>query len=110
MNQQDIFAARERGREGSRRAGERADRKVDGWTERAASALREFSIWSSSEPFLVEEVAYHMGYRVGVPPDGRAWGAATRLASQRGWIRKVGYAPAISSNGSPKCLWQRGTK
>jgi hypothetical protein len=100
MQQVDLFAARQRSETGSRRAGERADRASDGWTEKAAMYLAIYAGWA--KPFLIEEAAAKYPH---TPPDGRAWGAATRLASRRGWIRRVGYAPAASSNGSPKCLW-----
>jgi hypothetical protein len=93
--------ARDRAQTGSRRAGERADRASDGWTEKAATYLGIYSGFGR-KPFLIEEAAAKYPH---TPPDGRAWGAATRLASRRGWIRRVGYAPAASSNGSPKCLW-----
>ena len=104
MMQADLFAARERGKTGSRRASERADRAVDGWTEMAAQEIREYA-QTTPQPFLVE-TARLAGFG-GDPPDERAWGHATRLAVKRGWIKKVGYAPAASSNGSPKCLWAK---
>jgi hypothetical protein len=82
------------------RASERADRASDGWTEKAAMYLASYA--RLGDRFLIEEATVKYPH---TPPDGRAWGAATRLASRRGWIRRVGYAPAASSNGSPKCLW-----
>jgi len=97
-----LSMARDRGQTGSRRAGERADRASEGWTERAAYAIWEHA--GCGERFLIEDVAF--GYPW-TPPDPRAWGHATRLAVKRGWIKKVGYAPAASSNGSPKCLWAK---
>ena len=103
MQQPDLFAARERGKTGSRRASERADRASEGWTEKAAACLHRWA--ADNERFLIEDVS-----RSGMtssPPDPRAWGHATRLAVKRGWIKKVGYAPAESSNGSPKCLWAK---
>ena len=104
MMQADLFAARERGKTGSRRASERADRASEGWTERAAQRIRQHASCVDVDRFLIEEVAY--GYPW-APPDPRAWGHATRLAVRRGWIKQVGYAPAASSNGSPKCLWAK---
>ena len=103
MMQADLFAARERGKTGSRRASERADRAVEGWTERAAYAIGEYARFGG--PFLIEDVS--KTEMIWAPPDPRAWGHATRLAVKRGWIKKVGYAPAASSNGSPKCLWAK---
>jgi hypothetical protein len=103
MQQPDLFAARERGKTGSRRAGERADRASEGWTEEAAYCLWRWAC--DNERFLVEDVSQTAMIRP--PPDPRAWGHATRLAVKLGWIKKVGYAPAASSNGSPKCLWAK---
>jgi len=104
MQQPDLFAARERGQTGSRRAGERADRASEDWTEDAAYYLRLYASLCFGKPFLIEAVSANY---VNPPPDRRAWGHATRLAAKRGWIKKVGYAPAASSNGSPKCLWAK---
>jgi len=108
MQQPDLFAARERGKTGSRRASERADRASEGWTERAAEEIKRCAELFDRElidgAFLIETIAMHWN---NPPPDPRAWGHATRLAAKRGWIKKVGYAPAASSNGSPKCLWAK---
>lgn len=93
--QPDLFA--ERARIGIRRARDHAESATPGWTEGAARAIRDYAARGAA--FLIEDVTYTP------PPDGRAWGAATRLAVKRGWIKKVGYAPANSSNKSPKCLW-----
>ena len=105
MMQPDLFAARERGKTGSRRASERADRASEGWTERAAVKIREYAEFID-DSFPIELVRLTWA-SPGPPPDERAWGHATRLAVKRGWIKKVGYAPAASSNGSPKCLWAK---
>lgn len=94
--------AEHRATTGIRRAGKRAESSITGWIQTAATAIRRYA--ENHGEFLVEQVikAYP---EIPEPPDGRAWGAATRLAVRRGWIRKVGYAPANSSNRSPKCLW-----
>jgi len=68
--------------------------------------LHDFAkMQESGSPFTVEVVRTQG--MIEWPPDDRAWGHATRLAVKRGWIKKVGYAPAASSNGSPKCLWAK---
>jgi hypothetical protein len=71
------------------------------WADHAARAIR-FHAKACRRRFLVEEVA--MGYR-DPPPDGRAWGAAVRLAQRNGWIRAAGYLPAQTSHRSPKTAW-----
>jgi len=59
-------------------------------------------------PFLAEQFVEYATKRYGLlpPPDGRAWGGPVRRAALAGKIRKVGYAPANTSNRSPKALWQ----
>ena len=106
MQQPDLFAARERGQTGSRRAGERADRASEGWTERAALRIKWFARDKGFpfDAFLIEAVSKDYPFP---PPDPPAGGHATRHAVRRGWVKKVGYAPAASSNGSPKCLWAK---
>ena len=105
VTQPDLFAGVERGKLGSRRAANRAERVDPGWTEQTALHLKRCAE-EGSEPFLVEEAACF--YRP-QPANRRAWGHAVRLAVKNGWIRKVGYAPAASSNGSPKCLWAKAS-
>lgn len=74
------------------------------WVEIAATYLREYARRSYGQPFLIEDAAdVFTGPR---PPNPKAWGPAVLTASKRGWIRKAGYAPARSSNLSPKCLWR----
>jgi uncharacterized protein (DUF934 family) len=86
---------------GSTRAGTRAEVLSPGWTERAALAIRKHA--KARKPFRIEEVALSFPDK---PHDGRAWGHAARAAQRNGWIRRVGYAPAATSHGSPKCLWE----
>lgn len=95
-------AAENRAVVGMTRAGRRADSRKPGWVELAATAIRRYA--ENHGEFLVEQVIA-ASPEIPPPPDGRAWGAATRLARGRGWIRKIGYAPANTSNRSPKCLW-----
>jgi hypothetical protein len=54
--------------------------------------------------FLIEEVREQPG--APIAPNERAWGQVVRRAAAEGLIVKVGYAPARSSNLSPKCLWR----
>ena len=55
--------------------------------------------------FLAEEVR-NFATGLDLPPDGRAWGVVFRSAAREGLIVKAGYAPAKSSNLSPKVLWR----
>ena len=80
-----------------------ADDAVASWTERAAAYLRDYARTTHGQPFLVEDAAEVS--RLPAPPNAKAWGPAAQLAARMGWIRRAGYAPARSSNRSPKCLW-----
>ncbi len=76
------------------------------WVERAAELVIRYA--RKHGPFLCEDVRqaaceYRM---IESPPNSKAWGAAVKLAQHRGHIRAIGYAPANSSNRSPKVLWE----
>ncbi len=95
---------------GMERAVEHADSVVPNWSERAMEALLEYArgwrdAWGDVG-FLIEDVRAH-ATELPAPPDSRAWGAVVSKAARQGLIVKVGYAPAASSNCSPKTLWQR---
>ena len=98
---------------GIQRASDRAERTEPGWVDRAAEAVRDYvrlHVARSDEPseFTIERVREFMA-SVPPAPDGRAWGAVTRRALKLGYIVATdGYAPAASSNGSPKRLYARG--
>ena len=87
---------------------ERAARGAgDPWTEHAASLIDAYA--QQHLPFLIEDVAAwaYENHYASPPADGRAWGAAARLAVRRGHIRQCGYRKAKTSNLSPKVLWER---
>jgi hypothetical protein len=69
-------------------------------------AYRFLARYVASQPltFLIEEVREQPG--APIAPNERAWGQVVRRAVAEGLIMKVGYAPARSSNLSPKCLWR----
>jgi hypothetical protein len=72
------------------------------WVAIAANVLQDWA--SCRAPFLAEDfIAEHLVSR---PREPRHWGAVFKYAARRGYIRKVGYAPANSSNRSPKTLWE----
>lgn len=90
---------------GIERAEAHADRVHADWTAEAFRALGEFLGYRLT-PFLAEEFVTWAETRVPPPPDPRAWGGPIRRAARAGLIRRIGYAPAASSNPSPKCLWE----
>lgn len=105
MTREDAAARRDQGME---LAVEKADRDADGWSEDALATIELFSLAHPGERFLGEQVR-EWGEGAGLidaPSNARAWGAVFRRAASAGLIKKVGYAPAKSSNLSPKCLWQ----
>ena len=106
MNQLDMVAAMERRDDGIARAARGAGNE---WTRSAARYIAMFAgAVACGEAFLIEDVALRWrndGREA--PKDGRAWGAAARLARQGGYITRVGYGPAKTSNCSPKVLWKR---
>jgi len=76
------------------------------WQRRALGYVREFIALGNRGPFLCEDVrAFAEAAGLPNPPTKRAWGAVMRDARQAGLIRNVGYAPANSSNRSPKVSW-----
>lgn len=105
---QTIAEAVEQGTQAAQAAADRAERLGPGWIETAIDEVRAFA-QRFSGPFTIERARLHCSPL----PDGadaRAWGAITQAAMRRGFIEKTGeYAPAASSNGSPKPLY-RGRK
>lgn len=104
MSQLTIDFARARRDDGIQRSGDHAG---DRWKRSARGYLLEFLTVRPS-PFLAEDVREFAEVRgLEAPPDGRAWGAVMRAAARDRLIDKVGYAPARSSNLSPKVQWRR---
>ena len=104
---QRLRDAVQRRNEGIEKSGKHADRKSHEWIERAVDAMAQY-IQVQGEAFLVEEFRVWAAQHVALldPPDGRAWGAVTTVASRRGLIVKAGSRPATSSNLSLKWTWQ----
>lgn len=76
------------------------------WQERAIGYLLEWIAAGNRGPFLCEDVrAFAERSGLDAPPTKRAWGAVMTAAKGRGVVRAVGYAPANSSNRSPKVSW-----
>lgn len=103
----DFTAAERRRDEGIQRAAEHADNESPGWTDVALLYLKQFLV-NTSGPFLAEDVvAAAKVWGLIEPPDGRAWGHVMRRAAKLGLVVKAGYAPAKTSNCSPKVLWRK---
>ena len=103
----DFTKARERAEQGIESSGAHADAVESGWRFQALALVTAFAN-EIGRPFVVEEArAYAEKRGLPDPPDARAYGSVVRLARAKGRIRKVGYAPTASSNGSPKCLWEK---
>lgn len=92
---------------GMARATDRASREQEAWPVAAMFYLAVFISIRGKQPFLAEDVIeFCKGSLFEFEaPDSRAWGSVFRRAAKEGVIRKVGYAPAKSSNMSPKTLW-----
>lgn len=114
---QEIDAARLRGDLGVESSASRAERTAPGWIENAVEAVRSVV----SQRFVIElmdgcftiEMIREWAEIGGLPKpsDARAWGHVARRAVALGIIERIpnAYAPAASSNGSPKPLYRRGS-
>lgn len=97
--------AKRRRDDGIARADRHAAANDPWWRDRAFRAVAIFARTHSA--FLAEDVR-QMAEREGLPPppDGRAWGAVMQRAQRERVIQADGYAPANSSNRSPKVWWR----
>lgn len=96
-------AARKRRDRGMARAADHAGAE---WARRAEGYLREFIALGNRGPFLCEDVrAFAEAHGCPTPPTGRAWGPVMQQAKRDGIVAFHDYAPANSSNGSPKVRW-----
>lgn len=105
--QLDLPLVRARRDDGIERAIAHAEAVKPDWRKEALDWVRHYAAMSAA-PFLAEEVrdmAEAAGFTA--PPDGRAWGQVMRDAQRERVVVKVGYAPARSSNLSPKVQWRR---
>lgn len=81
-----------------------ADADCPDWTDTAAAFLRDYSLRIGGA-FLIEQARRSSRGKLPAPDNAKAWGPATTKAVKKGWIVKIGYAPACSSNGSAKGLF-----
>lgn len=111
-SQLSIDFARTRRDTGIARAIAHADRVTPSWADNAYQFLLWF-VFNARESFLTEQVVRaSLDAQFPPPPDARAWGGVIRRAYNAGIIRKclnhdgtIRYAPATTSNLSPKVLW-----
>ena len=71
------------------------------WAEAALHALIHYAAVAKT-PWTAEEAREWIGDLVPQPKDFRAWGSVISKAVRLNHIKPMGYAPARSSNGSPK--------
>lgn len=104
MDQLPIDFARARRDDGIQRSAEHAG---EAWRRGARGYPLEYLAFHDG-PFMAEDVReYAEGHGFQKPPDGRAWGIIFKSAARERLIFKAGYAPAKSSNLSPKVQWGR---
>ena len=109
----DMTVAHARADVGIERAVVRAEKVSPDWTQKAADMLRIGACVLSGkgvQKFTIEQLRTLVDGALPKPPDGRAWGGATRRATSLGFIVRLKgeYAPAESSNGSPKPMYAKG--
>lgn len=78
------------------------------WMSKASALLQMFVTLRGKDTFMAEDFVEWMkrNYPAIPPPDPRAFGGVIQKAAREGLIERVGYAPANSSNRSPKCVWR----
>jgi len=102
----DFTAATEARDLGVQRSADHANRVESEWTGQALGMLTAFARQAGG-PFLIEQArAWAEAQGLPPPPDARSWGAVARRAAAKKRIEKVGFAPAASSNCSPKVQWR----
>ncbi len=81
-----------------------AEHAQPGWSISAYEFLRGHA--EKHAQFMAEDVLKHMRIEgLQLPVDGRALGAIFQRGAREGLIKKIGYAPAATSNLAPKCVW-----
>lgn len=107
MTQQtiDFEAARARRDQGMTRCADKAERESSGWNDHALALMRHYAL-AQVLPWTIEQFRpWAYGRGLAKPDDERAFGSTTQRAIRLGYIERVGYAPAASSNGAPKATY-----
>lgn len=101
----ELIEAKERGEVGAARAADKAERIDEGWIHQSIDALVKFYQGNPGEHTIEQAREFCPPLPEGA--DARAWGYITRHVLNLGLIEKTGrFAPASSSNGSPKPLYR----
>ena len=108
MHNATLEEAKQAGQLGALEASQHADAETSDWSTDAAILFVDFARdVKKGEPFLTEDArewAEKGGFSP--PPDRRAWGFISMSMHRAGHVTQCGYAPARTSNGSPKVLWR----
>jgi hypothetical protein len=103
----DFEAARARRAAGMASAFEHAESDVPGWGAQCFQMLVAYAA-EQHHSFTIETFrAWAHARGLPVPAESRAFGPVTQRAIRQGVIVRTGYAPAASSNGSPKPVYSR---
>lgn len=102
MIQPNLFDPIAHGHAEAERAAAKATRIDPTWRESALDAVRAHA--ERHDTFLAEDVRPLIDLPDGADP--RALGAVMRDAQRAGIVKADGYAPARSSNGTPKVRWR----
>jgi len=105
---QTLADAQHAGQQGAMVAAVHADKVEESWSQKASVLFLDYARdIVKGQPFLTEDArAWAESQGLPPPPDGRAWGFVAKAMREANHVLFAGYAPAKSSNGSPKCLWR----
>jgi len=84
-----------------------AESGQDEWMEAAVEFACGWVLASPRSFFMTEDVVEDAKETIPQPRDLRAWGPVMKRVETLGYISKAGYAPARTSNTSPKVRWQK---
>lgn len=102
-------AAKVRASDAMERVSDAVEAESPGWSAKALDAVKRFA---AAQAGLFTTEAMRGVIESELPPTNRlrVWGPITKTARAKGYIEQVkgAYAPAASSNGSPKPLYKRG--
>jgi hypothetical protein len=93
--------------DGMNRAADHAERKEEGWKNRAFAFFCEFANQAAGE-FMVCDVIYAAEDHANLAtPDPRAWGHVAHRARKKGFVRQCGYSNRTSgkAHASPRAMW-----
>ena len=108
MEQMTLDEAFRAGQRGALAAAQHADWDTMAWTQKAGILFLDYARdVMLGKPFLTEDArAWAESQGLPLPPDNRAWGFIAKAMRESGHVIFAGYAPAKTSNGSPKCQWR----